>query len=105
MPKTALLFVEVGVYVLAIICLRHAWAYGWSRLVGLVAGMIYGVLIEYGCNPNFPCLCLRSLPDHDLRCGAVVYRCQLGPDHLHRDGDVRSLCAPLVSSADRRCVA
>ena len=48
MPKPAFLIVEVGVYLLAICCLRHAWAHGWSRLVGLVAGMIYGVLIEYG---------------------------------------------------------
>jgi len=53
MPKPAFLLVEVGVYVLAISCLRHAWAHGWSRLVGLVAGMTYGVLIEYGAILTF----------------------------------------------------
>ena len=53
MPKAAFLLVEVGIYVLAISCLRHAWAHGWSRLVGLVAGMIYGVLIEYGAILTF----------------------------------------------------
>jgi uncharacterized membrane protein len=45
--------VEVGVYVLAISCLRHAWARGWSRLLGLVAGMIYGLLLEYGAIVTF----------------------------------------------------
>ena len=53
MPKTAFLLVEVGVYILAISCLRHAWARGWSRLLGLVAGMIYGVLLEYGAIVTF----------------------------------------------------
>jgi hypothetical protein len=48
MPKTAFLLVEVGVYVLAIGCLRHAWIHGRSRLLGLATGMIYGVLLEYG---------------------------------------------------------
>jgi uncharacterized membrane protein len=53
MPQAAFLLVEVGVYILAISCLHHAWAHGWSRLVGLVAGMIYGVLIEYGAILTF----------------------------------------------------
>jgi uncharacterized membrane protein len=53
MPKAAFLLVEISVYVLAISCLRHAWAHGSSRLVGLVAGMIYGVLIEYGAILTF----------------------------------------------------
>ena len=53
MPKTAFLLVEVGVYILAIGCLRHAWACGRSRLLGLVAGMIYGVLLEYGAIATF----------------------------------------------------
>jgi uncharacterized membrane protein len=53
MPNAAFMLVEVGVYVLAISCLCHAWAHGWSRLVGLVAGMIYGVLIEYGAILTF----------------------------------------------------
>src|SRR5438034_1799209 len=53
MPETAFLLVEVGVYILAISCLRHAWARGWSRLVGLVTGMIYGLLLEYGAIVTF----------------------------------------------------
>ena len=53
MPEATFLLVEVGVYVLAISCLRHAWARGWSRLVGLVAGMIYGVLLEYSAIVTF----------------------------------------------------
>jgi Carotenoid biosynthesis protein len=53
MPKPAFLLVEVGVYILAIGCLRHAWIRDRSRLVGLVAGMIYGVLLEYGAIVTF----------------------------------------------------
>ena len=53
MPETAFLLVEVGVYILAISCLRHAWARGRSRLLGLVAGMIYGLLLEYGAIITF----------------------------------------------------
>jgi len=53
MPELAFLLVEVGVYILAIGCLRHAWARGWSRLLGLVAGMIYGLLLEYGAIVTF----------------------------------------------------
>jgi uncharacterized membrane protein len=53
MPEMAFLLVEVGVYILAIGCLRHAWARGWSRLLGLVAGMIYGLLLEYGAIVTF----------------------------------------------------
>jgi uncharacterized membrane protein len=53
MLETAFLFVEVGVYILAIGCLHHAWAHGWSHLFGLVAGMIYGLLIEYGAIITF----------------------------------------------------
>jgi uncharacterized membrane protein len=53
MPEAAFLLVEVGVYVLAIGCLRHAWACGQARLLGLVAGMIYGLLLEYGAIVTF----------------------------------------------------
>jgi hypothetical protein len=53
MPETAFLLVEVGVYILAIGCLRHAWVRGRSRLLGLVAGMIYGLLLEYGAIVTF----------------------------------------------------
>jgi len=53
MPKTTFLLVEVGVYILAIGCLRHAWIHGRSRLLGLAAGMIYGVLLEYGAIVTF----------------------------------------------------
>jgi hypothetical protein len=38
---------ELGVYVLAVICWRHAWARGWVPLCGLVVGIIYGVVLEY----------------------------------------------------------
>lgn len=47
MPQPAFLLFELGVYALALICLRHAWARGWARVFGLAAGMIYGVLLEY----------------------------------------------------------
>jgi len=53
MPQPMFLIVELGVYVLAIICLRHAWARGWSRLLGLIASMIYGLLLEYGAIVTF----------------------------------------------------
>ena len=53
MPEAAFLLVEAGVYMLAIGCLRHAWVRGRSRLLGLVAGMIYGLLIEYGAIVTF----------------------------------------------------
>src|SRR5215216_557927 len=53
MPNAAFLLVEAGAYILAIGCLRHAWARGRSRLLGLVAGMIYGVLLEYGAIVTF----------------------------------------------------
>src|SRR3954471_19129577 len=53
MPETAFLLVEVGVYILAIGCLRHAWVRGRSHLLGLVAGRIYGLLLEYGAIVTF----------------------------------------------------
>src|SRR5215203_1552943 len=53
MPEMTFLLVEGGVYILAIGCLRHAWARGWSRLLSLVVGMIYGVLLEYGAIVTF----------------------------------------------------
>ena len=53
MPETAFLLVELGAYILAIGCLRHAWVRGRSRLLGLVVGMIYGVLLEYGAIITF----------------------------------------------------
>jgi hypothetical protein len=49
----AFLLIELGIYVLAIGCLCHAWARGRSRLLGLVAGMIYGLLLEYGAITTF----------------------------------------------------
>jgi uncharacterized membrane protein len=53
MPAPMFLVFELSVYVLAISCLRHAWARGRSRLLSLVAGMIYGVLLEYGAIVTF----------------------------------------------------
>lgn len=48
MPQPTFLIAELGIYILAVSCLRHAWARGWSRLLGLIASMIYGLLLEYG---------------------------------------------------------
>jgi uncharacterized membrane protein len=53
MPEPTFLVFELGVYILAIGCLCHAWARGWWRVFGLVAGMIYGVLLEYAAILNF----------------------------------------------------
>ena len=53
MPATAFLLIEIGVYILAIACFRHAWVRGRSRLLALVAGMIYGLLLEYGAIATF----------------------------------------------------
>jgi uncharacterized membrane protein len=53
MPKPVFLLFELGVYILASSCLRHAWARGSSRVAGLVAGMIYGVLLEYAAILTF----------------------------------------------------
>jgi hypothetical protein len=53
MPGTAFVLVELGIYMLAIACLRHAWGQGRSRMLGLVAGMIYGLLLEYGAMITF----------------------------------------------------
>jgi hypothetical protein len=53
MPAPVFLLFELGIYILAINCLRHACARGWSRVVGLSAGIIYGVLLEYTAILNF----------------------------------------------------
>ncbi|GAC1543632.1 MAG: hypothetical protein NVS2B7_17480 [Herpetosiphon sp.] len=47
MPSPGFISFEVGVYLLGILCLRHAWQRGWSLISELVAGMLYGVLLEY----------------------------------------------------------
>ncbi len=53
MPNLTFLVFEIGVYILAIICLRHAWMSGWSHVIGLLVGMIYGVLLEYAAIETF----------------------------------------------------
>lgn len=47
MPPPVFVCFELGVYVLGVICWRHAWARGWVPLFGLAAGIIYGVVLEY----------------------------------------------------------
>jgi hypothetical protein len=47
MPPPLCLCFELGVYALAVICWRHAWARGWVPLFSLAAGIIYGVVLEY----------------------------------------------------------
>src|SRR5690349_8366014 len=47
MPPPVFMCFELGVYVLGVICWRHAWARGWVPLFGLAAGIIYGVVLEY----------------------------------------------------------
>jgi uncharacterized membrane protein len=53
MPPAIFLIFELGIYALALVCLRHAWPRGWSRRFGLVSGMCYGVLLEYAAILNF----------------------------------------------------
>lgn len=38
---------ELGIYALAALCLRQACARGYARVFGLLAGMLYGLLLEY----------------------------------------------------------
>ena len=47
MPPPMFVCFELGVYVLGVICWRHAWARGWVPLFSLAAGIIYGVVLEY----------------------------------------------------------
>ena len=47
MPKPLFVLFDLGVYMLATGCLYHAWHQDRTRLFGLVAGMSYGVLLEY----------------------------------------------------------
>jgi hypothetical protein len=47
MPEPLFLGFEAGIALLALVCLRHAWARGSPQLASLVAGMVYGVLLEY----------------------------------------------------------
>jgi hypothetical protein len=47
MPEPPFVAFEGCVAILAIICVRHARARGAAQLVSLVAGMCYGVLLEY----------------------------------------------------------
>lgn len=53
MPAPVFLVFELGVYSLAVMCLRHAWARGWARVVGLIAGICYGMLLEYAAITTF----------------------------------------------------
>jgi Carotenoid biosynthesis protein len=52
-PAPTFLVFELGIYILAISCLRHAWTGGWPRVVGLVVGMLYGLLLEYAAIQTF----------------------------------------------------
>jgi carotenoid biosynthesis protein len=47
MPRPVFLCFELGIYVLFVICWRHAWVRGWLPLFDLAAGIIYGVVLEY----------------------------------------------------------
>jgi len=47
MPEPIFLLFEIGIYILAIICLRHAWMESWVHVINLSTGMIYGILLEY----------------------------------------------------------
>lgn len=38
---------EISVYLLAILCLRHAYGRGWVQVGMLLAGVIYGLFFEY----------------------------------------------------------
>jgi uncharacterized membrane protein len=53
MPTPVFLLFELGVYMLAIGCLRHAWSRGGSYVAGLIAGMVYGVLLEYAAIQSY----------------------------------------------------
>ena len=53
MPDPILLAFELGVYLLAGMCLRQAWARGNAHLLELFAGMFYGVLLEYAAIQSF----------------------------------------------------
>ena len=53
MPAPTFLVFELGIYILAISCLRHAWSGGRPRVVALLAGMIYGLLLEYAAILTF----------------------------------------------------
>jgi hypothetical protein len=53
MPAPTFLIFELGIYLLALICLRHAWIGGWPCLVGLLSGMCYGLLLEYAAIQTF----------------------------------------------------
>lgn len=48
MPAPTFLVFELGIYILAICCLRHAWSGGRARVVGLLAGVLYGLLLHTG---------------------------------------------------------
>lgn len=47
MPSFPYLVFELGAYVLAFFCFRHAWKRGRQAALVLLAGMIFGVLLEY----------------------------------------------------------
>lgn len=53
MPAPAFLVFELGAVILALACLRHAWRAGRSRLASLLAGIGYGVLLEYAAIQSF----------------------------------------------------
>ncbi len=47
MPSFPYLAFELSAYVLAFFCFRHAWKRGRQAALVLLAGMVYGVLLEY----------------------------------------------------------
>lgn len=53
MPAPAFLIFELGVDALALACFCHAWRAGRSRVAGLLAGVAYGVLLEYAAIQAF----------------------------------------------------
>lgn len=53
MPAPMFLVFELGVGALALACFRHAWRAGWPHVASLLAGMSYGVLLEYAAIQTF----------------------------------------------------
>lgn len=53
MPTLPFLIFEFGAGALALACFGHAWRAGRPRVAGLLAGVIYGVLLEYAAIQAF----------------------------------------------------
>ncbi len=53
MPSPAFVIFEVSVYLLGLLCLRHAWHRGLRFVSELLAGMAYGVVLEYATIQSF----------------------------------------------------